>query len=470
MVRWLMTAALAALTVTVDAGVTHGMASYTYAAVADLKVEEGDATAENADSLAGVYLNTSDWFSLRRLVEERRDEMSPFMSCFSDALLCSWSNRPGQACAAIERLLSEFGVYIDNANRVSMTMLLAMNLEKSGRCAEAAAVVNDIMSAGDDVVPAVYVAELQRMKARYEELARYDLYELTGRADAEIPFRAADIGEVGVRLIEIDGRLNGRRIGCIFDTGAGVNVVTPRVAEEYGLDMLDAEVAAEGVDVGSGRIAVAREVVLGGVRFRNVPFYVLDMSTGNDKADAVLSELDVVIGVPVMERLGCMEIDFGLGRIKVGETPSDDVAAGWVPMHAANNVLHIEVERSGARMPFFLDTGSCSSHFDGRYYVENRDFVDIVAQRDTVSLAGFGGTTKVETAVLPRVCFDVGGRRCCFRHMYVYLPQDAADVTDVDYGVFGIDLLLRFDRVWLDMKSMRLGVGALCQEEADAGE
>ena len=54
--------------------------------------------------------------------------------------------------------------------------------------------------------------------------------------------------------------------------------------------------------------------------------------------------------------------------------------------------------------------------------------------------------------------------------MYVYLPQDAADVTDVDYGVFGIDLLLRFDRVWLDMKSMRLGVGELCSEGPDDGE
>ena len=72
--------------------------------------------------------------------------------------------------------------------------------------------------------------------------------------------------------------------------------------------------------------------------------------------------------------------------------------------------------------------------------------------------------------MLPRVCFDVGGRTCCFRHMYVYLPQDAADVTDVDYGVFGIDLLLRFDRVWLDMKSMRLGVGALRSEDPDDGE
>ena len=109
MVRRLIIAALAALTVVrVDAGVAHGMASYT--AVADLKVEEDGAATENADSLAGVYLNTSDWFSLRRLVEERRDELSPFMSCFSDALLCSWSNRPEQACAAIERLLSEFGV------------------------------------------------------------------------------------------------------------------------------------------------------------------------------------------------------------------------------------------------------------------------------------------------------------------------------------------------------------------------
>lgn len=469
MVRWLVMATLAALAgETVAAGVVHKAAAGVGTFACVTAAEEGceDAVGENADSLAGVYINMSDWFSLRRLVEERRDDLSPFMACFSDALLCSWSNRPEQACDAIGRLLSEYGACIDGVNRLSMTMLLAMNLEKSGRCAEAAAAAEN-MCASDGPVPEDYAAELRRMAARYRELARYDLYVRSGRSEAEIQFRVAGVGDDGVRMIEIDGRLNGRRIGCLFDTGAGVNVVTPRVAEEYGMDMLDAEVAAEGVDVGMGRIAVARELVLGGVRFRNVPFYVLDMSTGNEKADALLTTIDAVVGVPIMERLGCIEIDFGRGRMKVGGTLPDAGAAGWVPMHAANNVLHIEVERSGVRMPFALDTGSCSSHFDGRYYAENRDFVDIAARRDTVSLAGFGGTATVAAAVLPRACFDVGGRRCCFRRMAVYLPKDAAGDVDVDYGVFGIDLLLRFDRVWIDMKLMRLGVGTLLPEASE---
>ncbi len=470
MVRWLIMATLAALAAgTVAAGVVHKAAAGAGTFACVTAAEEGceDAVGENADSLAGVYINMSDWFSLRRLVEGRRDDLSPFMACFSDALLCSWSNRPEEACDAIGRLLSEYCAYIDGVNRVAMTMLLAMNLEKSGRCADAAAVAGNMAGVSDGAVTEDYAAELRRMEARYRELARYDLYARSGRAEAEMPFRVADVRDGGVRMIEIDGRLNGRRIGCLFDTGAGVNVVTPRVAEEYGMDMLDAEVAAEGVDVGMGRIAVARELVLGGVRFRNVPFYVLDMSTGNEKADALLTTIDAVVGVPIMERLGCIEIDFGRGRMKVGGTLPDAGAAGCVPMHAADNVLHIEVERSGARMPFALDTGSCSSHFDGRYYVENRDFVDIAARRDTVSLAGFGGTATVAAAVLPRACFDVGGRRCCFRRMAVYLPKDAAGDADVDYGVFGIDLLLRFDRVWIDMKSMRLGVGTLLPEASE---
>lgn len=466
----IMPALLAALAgETVAARVVHGSATDagTFACVTVAEDGGDGGVVENADSLAGVYLNMSDWFSLRRLVEGRRNDLSPFMACFSDALLCSWLNRPEQACDAIGRLLSEYGTYIDGVNRVSMTMLLAMNLEKSGRCAEAAAVAGNMAGVADGSVPADYAAELRRMEARYGELARYDLYVRSGKTETEIPFRVADVGDEGARMIEIDGRLNGRRIGCMFDTGAGVNVVTPRVAEEYGLDMLDAEVAAEGVDVGTGRIAVARELVLGGVRFRNVPFYVLDMSTGNEKADAVLSELDAVIGVPVMERLGCIEIDFGRGRMKLSENLPDVQTAGWVPMHAANSVLHIEVERSGARLPFALDTGSCSSHFDGRYYAENRDFVDIAARRDTVSLAGFGGTATVAAAVLPRACFDVGGRRCCFRRMAVYLPDSGDAAAAGDYGVFGIDLLLRFDRVWIDMKSMCLGVGTPIPEDQD---
>ena len=442
MVRRLMIAALAVLTVVrVDAGVTHGMASYT--AVADLKVEEDGAAAENADSLAGVYLNTSDWFSLRRLAEERRDELSPFMSCFSDALLCSWLNRPEQACAAIERLLSEFGVYINNANRVSMTMLLAMNLEKSGRCAEAAAVVADIMGAGEDVVPADYVAELQRMEARFKELARYDLYERTGRAEAEIPFRVAEIGEAGARMIEVDGRLNGRSIGCIFDTGAGSTFMSEAFAKKAGVRQLTDSLPIHGGTTVYGQAGILDSMQIGDIMVKNIPVMINSDTTLNRVED-----IDFLIGADIMRLLGEIQIFPHRGKIVIPTKRSEKPASGS-NMYMDNRTLILRGESGGKSYNFLFDTGNGLAALSHSFYENNKTGIDAKGKRVRRLTGGIGLVAERDMLMLPEWSFQFGGKNVVFRDICVTFESN----SHTPYaGNIGMALVNQFNKVTINFK------------------
>ena len=53
------------------------------------------------------------------------------------------------------------------------------------------------------------------------------------------------------------------------------------------MKMLDVEITAHGIRAGSGHLALAEEVRIGGLVVRNVPFYVLYMKTGKKKQTAI---------------------------------------------------------------------------------------------------------------------------------------------------------------------------------------
>ncbi len=288
--------------------------------------------AQNADSLAGAYMNAEDWFALRRHVEQRRGDMSPFFATFSDALILGYFNRPTEACDAIDRLLADYGDELGFDNAMSMTVQKALNLSGSGRNAEAAATMHDFRERASDYLTEEQTAMLCSQEKLCGELAKYRLF---ARRDdglpTDVPFRLDTLGPNAYMLM-LEGELNGRTFDVVFDTGAGVNVVSPETAERCGMEFLDVAVSAAGITSAAGRIAVAREFRLGGVVLENVPFYVLDLRTGNERADEYLSRLQVIMGVPTMNVLGNIRLDMGRGTMTVSDRPFDDEDIGWADL------------------------------------------------------------------------------------------------------------------------------------------
>lgn len=418
------------------------------------------AAAQNADSLAGVYMNGEDWFALRRHVEQRRGEMSPFFVTFSEALVYGYFNRPQESCEAIDRLIDDYGDELGFDNVMSMTVQKALTLGNSGRNAEAAAAIGRFRERMADRLTAEQTAMLRSQETLCGELSRYRLFvRADERATVDIPFRFDTLNERNAYMMVLDGELNGRPFDVVFDTGAGVNVVSPEVAERCGMEFLDAAVSAAGITSAAGRIAVAREFRLGGVVLENVPFYVLDLRTGNEQADEYLSRLQVIMGVPTMDALGNIRLDIGRKVMTVSDRPFDDDDTGWADLCCVNGNMRIEARQpDGGRLTFTLDTGSQSSSFNPNYYIRNRERLEAAGHRDSIGVAGFGGAVRTEVLTIPYERIEVGGHMCYLCNVAVHLPDNAAGhmFNRLD-GTLGLDLFLHFTYVYLDMERMRLG-------------
>ncbi len=116
------------------------------------------------------------------------------------------------------------------------------------------------------------------MAAQYQSLTKYSPYQISITGDKGIiPFDTIPTGKPGSQqyLMQLtETRINDNPVKIIFDTGAGVNVITDSLARAYGLDFLDADVAATGVATTAGRYAIAKELVLGKIKVNDVTFYV----------------------------------------------------------------------------------------------------------------------------------------------------------------------------------------------------
>lgn len=404
-------------------------------------------------------MNGEDWFALRRHVEQRRGEMSPFLATFSEALVYGYFNRPQESCEAIDRLIDTYGDELGFDNAMSMTVQKALNLSGSGRNAEAVAAIRDFRERVSDDLTEEQTAMLRSQEKLCGELAKYRLFaRRDDGSPTDVPFRLDTLGPNAYMLM-LEGELNGRPFDVVFDTGAGVNVVSPEVAERCGMEFLDTAVSASGITSAAGRIAVAREFRLGDIVLENVPFYVLDLRTGNEQADEYLSRLQVIMGVPTMNVLGSIRLDIGRKMMTVSDRPFTDEEIGWADLCCVNGNMRIEARQpDGGRLTLSMDTGSQSSSFNPNYYIRNRERLEAAGHRDSIGVAGFGGAVRTEVLTIPYERIEVGGHMCYLCNVAVYLPDNAAGhmFNRLD-GTLGLDLFLHFRYVYLDMERMRLG-------------
>ena len=96
------------------------------------------AQGQEADSLAGTYINQGEWFALRDCYETDSNRMSPFIRLFAQTMLHQTFNRPYEANRCIVRLLREHQQTMGFGNIYAMLGMLAENYAKSGETNRAA--------------------------------------------------------------------------------------------------------------------------------------------------------------------------------------------------------------------------------------------------------------------------------------------------------------------------------------------
>lgn len=417
-----------------------------------------DSSAQSANEVIAADINNGQWFALEQHLNEfPSDSVSPFMGLIGRAFASTKFNRPEVSVVAFEELLNNYSDKLGLSNIVMMSHFMASDLSKLGRNSEASELLNDMVEATRQHLDSATVETFLSFAKQYEAFSHFSVNELV-LPEKEIPciefeldsIHTDDSNSCYMRLCH--STLNGKPLAFTFDTGAGVNIISDSLAVEYGIKPLGATISAEGVGSQCGWLGLADEIKLGDIIIKNVPFYVITVRTGNEKIDKYAKHLNMLLGIPIMQVLKDLTIDFTKNNITVN--PKSATTSGIIPNICYSNSLQIIGYFNNGDIKAVIDTGAadyCSLYKN--YYVRHKAEIIENGTPDTERTGGAGGVRITEGYNLKDFNLTLDNHSVILPEVYISEQYDGE--SD---GLIGIDALCLFKRLHFNMNDMILSV------------
>ena len=199
------------------------------------------------------------------------------------------------------------------------------------------------------------------------------------------------------------------------------------------------------------RTAVADELVVGGVRLKNVSFTVLP----DDKEPWSLVPLGRrgLIGIPVILAFRTLRWAQD-GTVRIGEKPAS------FDVHKANLVfendhLAISIRLEGRTAFGAVDTGAETTNLFRELAVQFPSIVES-GKQSTTQVRGVGGAESYESVILPEITFEIGGLHATLRSQNVLMNRGTRSYI----GNFGLDVFQQARAFKFDFAAMRLELEA----------
>lgn len=430
--------------------------------------------AQNADERIGMLMNESRWFELAHELQITSvDSVNPLLGKMAAAMTCHYFNRPDSACMLLGDLLNNHQEALGN-NTLSMAVLMGMNLARTDHYTEAAALMHDLCdqmeALGADSTQTrglLLLAQQYRVFADNapvcQPLHQAGTYTVPMGIHNDMHTAKGRISEG--YCITMDGRINGHESTLVFDTGAGVNVMSSVQARDCGLRLLDAEMPMSGIGTQQGRYAMADTLNIGDMAWSNVPFLIVDIQTGNARADSIGAMLPPVIGLPVMFRMQEIQLDFEHRQFVIPAVPSPCLASGSNLLRTDSENLRLVIpDNDGQPLYFLFDTGGYNTVLLPRWYERHKAEVQATCVPDSLREAGVGGIKITRSYRLPHKEFRIGQGTAVLDSVIVDTGIDlhsgeernAHNLDGVEDGTIGLNLLERFKVAILNLKEMYL--------------
>ena len=413
-------------------------------------------SAKTADEKIAEAMNSSDWFALDSLYRtEPKDSISDFLEIYSRCLLGNRLNRPDVSIPAFGELFNTQSSNLDLGLLLASAQMFSMDLSRTGDNEKAAKVLSSVLDATRDYLvqlDSTAVNRMQRQIDQYTALSAFRPYgiSIAEGTDGSVPFKITPVGpeeKGGVLMHLSDSYINGFTADITFDTGAGANVISRELARQFPLDV-KTKVWGEGAQ--HGGYAIAKELKIGNITVTDVPFYVMDFSTGNETADEYGEYVNIVVGSELMLQLKELTIDFDNSRITVPREASQRSDA--YPNMCFSQTMNLLAKSTvhGTPVLMLIDTGNASYGYLGQPFYEcNKELVVNAGSLETVRTAGFGGVNASQ-------CYRVPEMECQFGGSSVILPSidihiELAQADEKSEHLIGLKSLMLFGTVHFNM-------------------
>lgn len=418
------------------------------------------AYAQSVDEQIGNAMNNRLWHQLRSLYEKEGDKIAtPFLKPLSKFFIAHYFNRPDSALFYGKVLLEKHQAEVAGSVP-SILFFMADNAARLGRFDEAYGILhtfNEAVAQSGQPPVDVFVGHERQYKALHQ--AGGFMVERPHKT-VKVPFVYHSGNRKNPVSVYVDVMINGKAASVNYDTGAGVNVMSRELAAELGVRPVDkAGISMAGVSELKSDFAIVDSVRMGEIVFRNVPFQIIDFSTGNASADAKLkaTKLNCVLGSQTMMPLGEIQFDFASCHVVIPENPSCRPA--YAPnMYRSENygfVIELHDYTSGEDIEALLDTGASYCGLSNRYYKRNRDLFEGRVPTDSIRYAGAGGV-GVARIFRTKMRYGIGDRIVETDSLGVSAEGDIQGSThDMLYG---LPEMTRFDKMIINFKDMWVGM------------
>jgi predicted aspartyl protease len=299
-----------------------------------------------------------------------------------------------------------------------------------------------------------------RFLKNYEEWATAfpNSPELLEEKESEVKFRGRPDQRNGARRhamlrhsdddLSLPVSINGKAGEYLFDTGAWQSAMTEQEAKRLGLVVRDGKrvtTDAAGIQV-AFRTAVAKELVIGGMRFNDVSFAVFAAPPWAPDAEIG------IIGMPILLHVGSIRWSKD-GTTELGAT-GPQVASPNLVFH--QNRLLLRADILGRDSMVVLDTGASTTDFNANFAELFADLLERDGKRGTQEINGVGGTQTFDSVTLPEVTLTIGPRAVAVRPAYVTLQRLAMIGGECCVANAGQDLLKHAQGFSIDFATMTL--------------
>lgn len=429
--------------------------------------------AQNHDERIGALIGESRWFDLNReLAVTPADSVNPLTYKMALAMKYHYFNQRDSACIVLSDLLNNYQQEL-GSNTLNMAVLLGMNLARTNHYAEAADLMQSLYTqlnaqGADSTQTAGLFTLAKQYRAFadnapiYQPLYQPGIYRIPMKTHNAMHKAKNNTKEQ--HFITMDGSINGRESSFVFDTGAGINIISSDQARDYGLRLLDVSIPMIGVGTQQGQYAMADTLRISGMAWANVPFLIVDIQTDDEKIDSIGTFLPPVIGLPIMFQMKEIQLDFEHQMFIVPATLSQ------LPFQESNllrtdgeGLCVATTDENGQPLYYHFDTGGYNTMLSPYWYNKNKDMVQTVGTPDSLRIAGVGAYKMTRSYRLPHKKFYVGNGETILDSVMVDTGIDLhSDKLKEDTflerkdGLLGLDIMERFKLVILNLKDMFL--------------
>ena len=237
-------------------------------------------------------------------------------------------------------------------------------------------------------------------------------------------------------------------VSLVFDTGASFSAVSESVAKKMNLRILSDSFMMGGAmnNIEYAKIAVADQLHLGNVMYKNVIFYVFkdehfDFPEENHKINGAL-------GFPEISALPLVKIHNKTNVLEI--SPAKEQSENSNMMFTSNRQMIISVNDS---LLFYLDTGGKWSNLSFNYYNRNKEAIENIGTASTKVIHGLGGSKEFPVYKLTDYVVKVGTTTAILPEMNCFAQPTVALMYEYD-GLLGQDIISQYDYTLLDFENM----------------